>query len=280
MDWRREIGAFAADRLCLGLIELSGRRFPAKSVPEWNLVPDYANYLAENPTIDAAESDALVECVRAFLLYRPDKAFAFTCPGARTTTRSTSATPEGRRNTSGSSTGPPSWARPTLSLPPADGALQPGRESRRLGLGESAVLRARPEDPQGRMGPRRDPVPPALEDDARLRRKLRGRQLLAYAYPSLPFLQDPAWTLGRRQAGRLQRRRYGPARLPGLVDRDAGRLSVRPPGPPDSPSTTGGSPTTIPRPRASTPSGMAAAASWRSCAAACPTSSWTAASST
>ena len=81
---------------CSGMVPRSGRSVPARSVPEWKWVPDYAAYLAENPVLDEAESDALVECVRAFLLYRPSRrASASTCPGARTTTRSTWPRPRG-----------------------------------------------------------------------------------------------------------------------------------------------------------------------------------------
>jgi hypothetical protein len=73
IDWRSTYGPYISDRFCIGLYPLSGTVFPARAVPEWTLVSDYQDYLAESPRIDMAEADALVECVRSFLLYRPQK---------------------------------------------------------------------------------------------------------------------------------------------------------------------------------------------------------------
>ena len=246
MDWRREFGPFPADRLCLGMIELSGRRVPAKSVPEWMLVADYDKYLAENPTIDMAESDALVECVRAFLLYRPEKSIRVHVPWCENDYQIDVATPEG-------------WAeyqriidraaelgcRSTLLHPGQHRSLQPDREPRRLGLGKSAVLRARPEDPQGGVGP---------GQGSRARRRSRtmidygqiqGPEVsrLCLSLPAVPAGSgvDP---LGRRQGRRLQRRRTracaasrtGGSGRSSISSKDRGRRAI--------PSTTGGSPMT------------------------------------
>jgi hypothetical protein len=194
MDWRREYGPFPADRLCLGMIELSGHRVPAKSVPEWVLVPDYDKYRAENPTIDPAESDALVECVRAFLLYRPEKSIRVHVPWCENDYQIDVATPEGwteykRIIDRAAELG----ARATL-FTGGNSALSSLTENRDawgwenllfFGLGQKIR--------KGEWVPAKDPVPQALSAMIDYG-KARGLKYLAYAYPSLPFLQDPAWT--------------------------------------------------------------------------------------
>jgi len=73
MDWQPGYGPFASDRLCIGMVELGGTRFPAQAIPEWKFVPDYARHLGEVPTIDGNEVNALTDCVKSFLLYYPGR---------------------------------------------------------------------------------------------------------------------------------------------------------------------------------------------------------------
>ena len=95
MDWHSSNGVFESDRLLLGLVPRSGRSMPARSVPEWTHVADYDRYLRENPAIDEAESDALVESVRAFLLYRPTRSIRVHVPWCENDYQIDVATPEG-----------------------------------------------------------------------------------------------------------------------------------------------------------------------------------------
>ena len=95
MDWSRDYGAFASDRLCIGLVELQGTRFPAKAVPEWEFVPDYDKLLRNGPWIDAAEANAMVECVRAFLLYYPVRSVRVHIPWCENDYQIDVGTPEG-----------------------------------------------------------------------------------------------------------------------------------------------------------------------------------------
>ena len=194
MDWRPEYGSFPADRLCLGMIELSGRRVPAKSVPEWMLVPDYDKYRAENPTIDTAESDALVECVRAFLLYRPEKSIRVHVPWCENDYQIDVAAPEGWAEYKRIIDRAAELGARTTLFTGGNSSLSSLAENRDawgwenllfFGLGQKIR--------KGEWIPAKDPVPPALQTMIDYGRA-RGLKYLAYAYPSLPFLQDPAWT--------------------------------------------------------------------------------------
>ena len=69
ISWSPTNGAFVSDRLLLGPYFLSGAHLPAQMVPEWRL--DTGSLRPGEPWIDNAEIDAVVACVRCFLLWRP-----------------------------------------------------------------------------------------------------------------------------------------------------------------------------------------------------------------
>jgi hypothetical protein len=194
MDWSRDLGPFVSDRLCIGLAELTGARFPAKAVPEWVFVPDYDKLLRDEPSIDLAESNALVECVRAFLLYYPARSVRVHIPWCENDYQIDVGAPEGveeykrimdRAAELGATHLLYTPANSTLSSL-ADNADSWGWENV-LWFGLGQKIR------KGEWDPRRDDVPAGLKamlDDA----ASKSLKLMAYAYPSLPFLQNPEWT--------------------------------------------------------------------------------------
>ncbi len=72
MMWKQEWGRFASDRACIGLYELTGQMSPGLMThrPPWTMEPEWA--LSEK-RIDMGEIDAVINCVREFLLYKPVK---------------------------------------------------------------------------------------------------------------------------------------------------------------------------------------------------------------
>jgi hypothetical protein len=194
MDWNPGDGAFESDRLLLGLVRRSGRVMPASSVPEWLYVADYDRYLRENPVIDEAESLALVDAVRAFLLYRPQRSIRVHVPWCENDYQIDVATSAGwdeytRILDMASRLG----ATNTL-FTPANSALSSLAENRDAWGWENLLFFALGQKiRKGDWVPGRDAVPASLRSmiDAGA---ARGLGYLAYAYPSLPFLQDPAWT--------------------------------------------------------------------------------------
>jgi hypothetical protein len=194
MNWSRDLGPFVSDRLCLGPVELSGRRFPAKSVPEWKFVADYARLLRESPAIDANEVEALTACVRAFLLYNPVRSVRVHIPWCENDYQIDVGTPEGVEEYKRIMDRAAELGVTHLLYTPGNSLLARLEDNADswgwenvlwFGLGQK--LR------KGEWDPRRDEVPAGLRAmlDYAAAKNLR---LLAYAYPSLPFLQDPRWT--------------------------------------------------------------------------------------
>ncbi len=194
MDWSRDLGPFASDRLCLGLVELSGTRFPAKAVPEWKFVADYAGLLAGSPTIDANEVEALTGCVRSFLLYYPGRSVRVHIPWCENDYQIDVGTAEGVEEYKRIMDRAAELGVTHLLYTPANSSLSRLEDNADswgwenvlwFGLGQK--LR------KGEWDPRRDAVPDGLKamiDYA----ASKNIKLMAYAYPSLPFLQNPDWT--------------------------------------------------------------------------------------
>jgi len=194
MDWNRDYGAFASDRLCIGLTELSGTRFPAKAVPEWKFVPDTDKLLAGSPSIDVNEANALVDCVRSFLLYYPGRSVRVHIPWCENDYQIDVGTPEGVEEYKRIMDRASELGVTHLLYTPANSSLSRLEDNADswgwenvlwFGLGQK--LR------KGEWDPRRDDVPagPKAMIDYAASKNLK---LMAYAYPSLPFLQNPEWT--------------------------------------------------------------------------------------
>ncbi|HSA95729.1 MAG TPA: hypothetical protein VLJ16_06750, partial [Acidobacteriota bacterium] len=194
MDWSRDLGPFISDRLCLGPVELSKVRFPAKAVPEWRYVADYGKLLREAPTIDANEVEALTACVRSFLVYYPGRSVRVHIPWCENDYQIDVGTPEGAEEYKRIMDRTAELGVTHLLYTPANSQLSRLEDNADswgwenvlwFGLGQKIR--------KGEWDPRRDEVPAGLRSmlDYAASKNLK---LMAYAYPSLPFLQDPQWT--------------------------------------------------------------------------------------
>jgi hypothetical protein len=193
MDCDPDDGPFAADRLCVGMYELSGTRFPAKAIPEWKSVPDYAKLLGEVPTIDINEVNALTDCVRSFLLYFPGRTRVH-IPWCENDYQVDVGTPEGVEEYKRIMDQAAALGCGDLLYTPANSRLSRVDDNADawgwenvlwFGLGQKIR--------QGEWDPERDDVPDGLKAMLDYSAS-KGLKLMAYAYPSLPFLQNPAWT--------------------------------------------------------------------------------------
>lgn len=72
MTWKNEYGPFESDRACIGTYDLTGQLHSGAMGhrESWLMNPEWAS---SDQWVDAGEVDAFVECVKAFLLYKPDK---------------------------------------------------------------------------------------------------------------------------------------------------------------------------------------------------------------
>jgi hypothetical protein len=204
MDWSAGYGPFASDRLCLGIYELSGTRFPARAVPEWTRVDDYEKLLRESPTIDAAEVDALTDCVRSFLLTHPGRSLRVHIPWCENDYQIDVGTPEGVEEYKRIMDRAAELGASHLLYTPANSRLSRLEDNadswgweNLLWFGLGQKLR------KGEWDPRRDEVPAPLKDMIGYAAS-KNLKLMAYAYPSLPFLQRPEWTAwaGDKAGGR------------------------------------------------------------------------------
>ncbi|HYA48724.1 MAG TPA: hypothetical protein VEG35_03410 [Burkholderiales bacterium] len=193
MEWKPDYGPFASDRLCIGLYGLSGVHFPAKAVPEWKLVADYSRLLTEVPTIDATEVAALSECVKAFLLYFPGRTRVHV-PWCENDYQVDVGTPEGVAEYKRIMDRAAELGANYLLYTPANRELSRLEDNADawgwenilwFGLGQKIR--------KGEWDPETDDVPAGLRPmlDYAASKNLK---LMAYAYPSLPFLQNPEWT--------------------------------------------------------------------------------------
>jgi len=193
MDWSPDYGPFASDRLCIGPYELGGARFPAKAVPEWQFVPDYEALLAASPTIDLNEVQAVTDCVRSFLLYFPGRVRVH-IPWCENDYQIDVGTPEGVEEYKRIMDQAAELGCNYLLYTPANSALSRVADNADawgwenvlwFGLGQKIR--------KGEWDPRTDDLPAGVKEmlDYAASKKLK---LLAYAYPSLPFPQNPDWT--------------------------------------------------------------------------------------
>lgn len=194
MEWRAAYGPFASDRVCLGLHALSGVEFPARNLPEWKYTPEPDRAVAALPQLDRAESDALTRCVEALALFRPTQSQRVHVPWCENDYQIDVGTPAGRNE----------WKRildqaaavgcthtlftPANSTvaPLADNADAWGWENC-LWLGLGQKIR------KGEWEIAEDPIPPSIQEMLDYA-KAKGVKLVAYAYPTLGWKQNPEWT--------------------------------------------------------------------------------------
>jgi xylan 1,4-beta-xylosidase len=181
-----------SDRLCIGPTTLSSVRFPTRMVPEWNYAPGAAPQ--DEAWIDRAEVDAIVECVRAFLLWRPTHSQRVHVGWCENDYQIDVASPEGRAEyrriiDQAAAVG----CRDILFAPANSGesSLAENRDAwgweNLLWFGMGQKLR------KGAWDPARDSLPAATRELVDYARS-KDVRLLAYVYPSLPFLQQKEWT--------------------------------------------------------------------------------------
>lgn len=194
IDWKSGYGPHASDRLCIGLYPLSGRVFPATAVPEWTFVADYRSYLAGVPQIDTAEADALVACVRSFLIYRPQRSVRVHVPWCENDYQIDVADPEGWEEFQRIIDRAVEVGCQYTLFTPANSEVSSLKENRDawgwenlLFFGMGQKIR------KDEWNPARDPIPPSLGRTLDYA-KSKNIRLVSYSYPSLPFLQDPEWT--------------------------------------------------------------------------------------
>lgn len=192
MDWDPAWGAFESDRACIGCYTSSGRRYPAGMTPEWQYLP--GGRPTSNQMIDVAEVDAMVECVRAFLLWNPRKSIRIHVGWCENDYQVDIGTADGRAEYRRIIDRAADVGCSHILFTPGNNALAPLSESRDawgwenvlwLGLGQK-IRKGEWDTASG--------VVPASVRELLGHAAARKVKPVAYVYPSLPFKQDPTWT--------------------------------------------------------------------------------------
>jgi len=194
IEWRAAYGSFATDRVCIGLQALSGNEMPMRNLAEWKYVQAPEHAFDGLPTLDMAEFDAMTRCVDAFVQFRPDKSLRVHVPWCENDYQIDVATAAGRSE----------WKRildqcanigvGNALFTPANSEVAPLKDNADawgwenclwLGLGQKIRM--------GQWDIGKDPIPPSIQEMLDYA-KARQVKLIAYAYPTLGWKQNPEWT--------------------------------------------------------------------------------------
>ncbi len=194
MTWNpRKYGPFVSDRLCTGFAHASGETEPIHSVPDWQYFPEPQERLEQGPQFDMAEIEAITDCVEAFLLYHPKKSVRVHVGWCENDYQIDVGTSEGRTEYKRLIDQAAAIGCQHILYTPANADFAPLKENRDAWNWENILwlnLGQKIRKDEWQPG---DPLPDFVKEMLHYALD-RDVQLLAYVYPSLPFMQNPLWT--------------------------------------------------------------------------------------
>ncbi len=194
MPWQASWGRFESDRVLLGTCALSGHRYPWHMVPEWHYLPDPDAHGRDGPWIDIEEVLAVTAAVEAFTTYRPTRSSRLHVDWCENAYQIDISTPEGWEEYRRIVARAADVGCDTILFSPQDLELNSLAENRDAWGWESLLwLNLGQKLRKGEWRAGIDPLPAAVQDRIDYARR-HGIRLVAYVYPTLPFLQDPEWT--------------------------------------------------------------------------------------
>jgi hypothetical protein len=201
MNWNPADGEFPSDRFCLGTYRMTGHSWRQDMAGEWVYEPDPEGFLAAGIQIDIAEVEAITECARAFLIGQPQKDVRVHVGWCENDYQIDMAKPEGRIEykrmiDQAAATG----CKYVLFTPDHSGLSSLDQNADAWGWESLLFLNLGQKIRKGEWMPKRDPIPADVQEILDYA-KGKNIKLLAYAYPSLPFMQNPEWTAWRTKIG-------------------------------------------------------------------------------
>lgn len=169
--------------------------------PEWIYEQDPEDFLAGGKQIDIGEIKAVTDCARAFLGVHPVKSARVHVGWCENDYQINMATPQGRTEYKRIIDQASSVGCDYVLFTPDHSQLA-GLDQNRDAWGWESLLflNLGQQIRKGEWMPKRDPVPEDVRDILDYA-KSRNIKLLAYAYPSLPYMQNPEWTAWRTKIG-------------------------------------------------------------------------------
>jgi hypothetical protein len=202
MKWKSADGPFRSDRMCIGTFKLTGNTFRSEMAPEWRYVQDPDKFLTEGQQIDWAEIEAVTDCARAFLLEDRKKSVRVHIGWCENDYQIDFATEEGKTEYRRIIDQAAAMGCQYVLYTPSHSKLAPLQESRDAWKWESnLMLNVGQKFRKGEWVAGKDPLPDDIQgilDYA----KSKQIELLAYAYPSLPYMQNPEWTRWLTEQGK------------------------------------------------------------------------------
>jgi hypothetical protein len=202
MMWQNAWGSWSSDAAVIGLYRQSGRRIPATMTYEWQL-PMKAG--AEDGA-DLNEIQAYTECVREFVLPHPSDPISVEVGWTLNDYQIDVATEEGRAEYKRVMDTASELRLETLLYAPANHELALRENDvddwnweHVLWLGLGQQIR------KGEWDVETSPIPRTVSEMLDYA-KSKHLGILAYVYPSLPFVQNPAWIV--RDPGKKEKNAY------------------------------------------------------------------------
>jgi len=202
MRWQSEYGPFPSDRLCIGTYALTGNTFRADMAYEWRYVQDPDAFLKQGNQIDWAEIQAVTDCARAFLLEDRTESVRVHigwCENDYQIDRAREADKVEYRRIIDQAA---AMGCQYVLYTPSHSRLAPLKECRDAWKWESNLwMNLGQKIRKDEWIPGRDEIPQDIKDILAYA-KSKDIRLMAYVYPSLPFMQNPEWTRWRTEQGK------------------------------------------------------------------------------
>ncbi len=201
MKWNPANGPFPTDRMCVGTYKLTGNTFRQDMAAEWVYEPDPAAFLAGGSRIDYGEVKAITECARAFLIGQPQHGVRVHVGWCENDYQINMAIPESRVEYKRMIDQAAATGCNYVLYTPDHSVISSLKDNADAWGWESLLfLNLGQKIRKGEWMPKRDPIPADIQDVLNYA-KSKNIKLLAYAYPSLPWLQNPEWTEWRTKIG-------------------------------------------------------------------------------
>lgn len=189
MAWNNSWGPFASDLACIGAYTVTGHRSPSRMTNEWEL---RSSTVAADGA-DGAEVDAFTNCVRAFLMHPSQGPISVEVGWTLNDYQIDVATRKGRAEYKRVIDTTSALGIQTLVYTPENSGLADREQDadawgaeHLLWLGLGQKLR------EGKWNPETGQIPPSVSEMVDYA-SAKHVGLLAYVYPSLPFVQDSTW---------------------------------------------------------------------------------------
>jgi hypothetical protein len=194
MEWKSAFGPFESDRACLALYTLSGTEVMKNAPAEWAYLPQPEKTVADVEKIDLAEVETYQQLVRAFTMIKPEKSLRIHVGWCVNDYQIDCGKPEGMAEYKRIIDRAAEMGCGYILYAPANSQVSTEKENRDawgwenlLWLGMGQQIR------NNQWDPAKDKLPGCVQEMVDYA-KAKRIKLVAYAYPSMPWMQDLEWT--------------------------------------------------------------------------------------